>query len=100
LNFFDLVGTIARAKDGMCCPGNVGEEMTMRTSSLFFLGIAVAILSIAPVNAAQNAKKPALTTHSDNTYKGTHSECLGMAMKLGWGVSEVSRYCSYHNFKS
>jgi hypothetical protein len=24
---------------------------------------------------------------------------LTMAMKIGWGVSEVSRYCSYHNFK-
>jgi hypothetical protein len=45
-------------------------------------------------------KKPTLTPSSDETLKGTHAECLTMAMKIGWGISEVSRYCAYHNFKS
>jgi hypothetical protein len=32
--------------------------------------------------------------------KGTHAGCLAMAMKIGWGVSEVSRYCGAQNSKS
>jgi hypothetical protein len=74
----------------------------MKNPSLFLAGLAVAIMSVLPANAeaARTASKPALTPSSDNTLKGSHSECLAMAVKIGWSANEVSRYCSYHEFRS
>jgi len=56
----------------------------MKTSSLFVVGLAFAVLSIAPGNAGkkENNKKPA-----------SYAECKERASKQGWGYNATWYYC-------
>jgi hypothetical protein len=63
----------------------------MRASSLFFVGLAVAIITIASANAqkaqnVQNSKKPTPLWR-------TFSECVAVGKKQAWGPNEVSWFC-------
>jgi hypothetical protein len=61
----------------------------MKTSSLFVVGLAFAILPIAPANAEKN-KKPA--NYADKK-PASYAECKERASKQGWGYNATWYYC-------
>jgi hypothetical protein len=63
----------------------------MRALSLFLVGIAVAIVSIAPANAQPR-------TILDNTkplpeWRTSFSSCMALSLKQGWRLNEASWFC-------
>ena len=60
----------------------------MKTASPFVVGLAFAMLSIAPANA-ENNKKPA-----------SYAECMALASKQGWGPNAAWGFCNNQGFKN
>ena len=61
----------------------------MKTSSLFVVGLALAILSIAPANAEKNTKPASYADKKPASY----AECMALARKQGWGPNAAWGYC-------
>jgi hypothetical protein len=68
----------------------------MKTSSLFVVGLAFAILPIGPANAEKN-KKPA--NYADKK-PASYAECIALASKQGWGPNAAWGFCNNQGFKN
>jgi hypothetical protein len=91
----------------------------MKTSSLFVVGLAFAILSIAPASAAKNAPNnnnapntnnecssttwpaaPAVPCHSPKFKPASYTECTEAVRKAAWDPSVAWWYCSNQGYKN
>ena len=109
--FFDLSCMIVHTGMEFCCPAK-SEETAMRASSLFFAGLAVAIISIAPANAEKNIKVedtykcstttwPVISAFQCNKPVATsYVECVKMVTDKGWRSSDAWWGCSNQGFKN
>jgi hypothetical protein len=84
----------------------------MKTSSLFVVGLACAILSIAPANAEKNEKSGEAYKCSTTTWPNSSAfqcnkpvansyvECVKMVTDRAWRPSDAWWICSNQGFKN
>lgn len=77
----------------------------MKTASLFVVGLAVAILSIAPANAENNKNNKNNSDCAPSTCQGkfkpaSYAECMALGNKRAWDPNTAWLYCSNQGYKN
>jgi hypothetical protein len=78
--------------------------MAMKASSILFMGLAVALISIPPANAERSKKaepSPSNWAEAKARWDGltTYQDCMAMVTEAGWTRTEGFAGCTGRHFK-